>query len=227
MDEKTYDVSKYDKPSVTTDIVIFTISNKTIRVLLVKRGEWPFKGELALPGGFVRMNENILDTAKRELKEETGVHDIYLEQLYTFGDVGRDPRTRVITIAYLALVDSTKIILNATTDVTQALWVDVSKLPKLAFDHNKLIEYAVERLKAKLSYSNIALSLLPENFTLTQLQEAYEVILGHKIDKRNFRKKISSLNFVKETKMILRGRPTRPAKLYTATDKNFRLKIFD
>jgi 8-oxo-dGTP diphosphatase len=226
MDKKTYDVTRFERPSVTTDIVIFTIINETLKVLLVKRGEWPFKNYYALPGGFVRMTETLDQGAERELREETGVTDVYLEQLYTFGDVKRDPRTRVISVAYMALVDTEKVKLHASTDVIEAKWFDLSKIPKLAFDHDKIINFAKQRLRAKLSYSNIAFTLLPKYFTLTQAQQVYEIILGHDLDKRNFRKKLASLERIKETKQMQIG-AHRPARLYTTSEKNFELKVFD
>jgi 8-oxo-dGTP diphosphatase len=226
MNKEKYDVTKYDKPSVTVDIVVFTILNDSLKILLVKRKEWPFENMYALPGGFVKMNETLDDAAVRELKEETGVKDIYLEQLYSFGDVNRDPRTRVITVSYMALIDGESIKLSAGTDAIDAKWFDVLELPKLGFDHNKIINYAFERLKSKLSYSNIAFSLLPEFFTLTQTQKVYEILLGHNIDKRNFRKKIESLKLIVPTNKIQMG-THRPAKLYKLADKNFELKFFD
>jgi 8-oxo-dGTP diphosphatase len=150
-----------------------------------------------------------------------------LEQLYTFGEPNRDPRTRVITVSYIALIDSEKISLKASTDAISADWFDIDSLPKLGFDHDVIINYAKERLRSKLSYSNIAFSLLPKYFTLTQAQKVYEIILGHALDKRNFRKELETLGLVKETEKMLDGVAHRPAKLYTLSDKKFELKIFD
>jgi 8-oxo-dGTP diphosphatase len=225
VNSKTYDVTKYDRPSVTVDIVVFTILNNSLKVLLIKRKEWPFKGMFALPGGFIKMNENLQDAAVRELREETGVKDIYMEQLYTFGDVNRDPRTRVLTVTYLALINGNEVKLNAGSDALEAKWFCVKDLPKLGFDHEEIINYAYERVKSKLSYSNIAFSLLSDTFTLTEAQNTYEIILNQKIDKRNFRKKINSLGLVIPTNRTQIG-AHRPAKLYKLASKNFELKIF-
>lgn len=228
MANKNWDeLEKLQHPLLTVDIVIFTIQNHALKLLLIKRGDAPFKNSFALPGGFVKMTETLDDAAKRELEEETGVKDVYLEQLYTFGDVKRDPRTRIVTIAYMALVDSQKIKLQASTDASDVGWFDVDSLPSLAFDHDKIISCALDRLRAKLSYSNIAFSLLPKYFTLTQIQKIYEIILGHEIDKRNFRKKLFSLEIVKETDKMLDGVAHRPARLYELTGKKFELKVFD
>ena len=189
---------KYEKPSVTVDIVVFTIQNNDLKVLLVKRDIEPFKGKWAIPGGFVRMDESLEEAAKRELQEETGVKEIYLEQLYTFGDPKRDPRGRVITVSYMALVNSEKIKLEATTDVSEAQWFSVKKLPSLAFDHKKILGYALKRLKWKFEYTIVAFSFLPKGFTMGQVQIIYETVFGRKFDKRNFAKKIMSLNILRE-----------------------------
>lgn len=212
---ETYDVKKFDRPSVTVDVIIFTIQDDELKVVLVKRKAWPFEGQWALPGGFVKMDESLEDAAIRELSEETGVKDVYLEQLYSFGEPKRDPRTRVITISYFALINSEKIRLMAATDVSDVKWFSVKHLPAVAFDHKQIIDYALQRLRWKLEYTNVAYSLLPEKFTLTDLQRAYEVILDRKLDKRNFRKKIVSLNILKDTKETTQDVSHRPAKLYT------------
>lgn len=212
---KTYDISKYEKPSVSVDIVVFTVRDNDLKVLLIKRKAWPFKDKWALPGGFVNMKEDLEDAAKRELMEETNVKDIYLEQLYTVGTPDRDPRTRVITVAYFALINSEKIELRATTDAADVRWLSVHKLPELAFDHNKIIDYSVRRLRWKLEYTTVAFQLLPKEFTLTQLQKIYEIIFDKKFDKRNFRKKIISLTILKDTGKMLSEVAHRPAKLYS------------
>lgn len=213
MSKKDYDVTKFERPSVTVDIIIFTIKDNTLNVLLVKRNIWPFKGYWAIPGGFVGMKEKLEDAARRELLEETNVKDVYLEQLYTFGNPGRDPRTRVITVAYFALVNADKFKLKASADVVDAQWFCVYKLSKLAFDHAKILDYALARLRAKLEYTTIAFQLLPDKFTLTQLQKTYEIILDKKLDKRNFRKKILGLGLVKDTNKIQKDVAHRPARL--------------
>lgn len=204
----------YPRPAVTVDIIIFAVKENELKVLLVKRGVEPFKGMWAVPGGFVRINESLEDAAIRELKEETGVEDVYLEQLYTFGELNRDPRGRVITVAYFALVNFEKIKLDAKTDVSEAKWFSVLELPKLAFDHDKILKYATKRLKWKFEYTTVAFSLLPQKFSLTQLQKIYEVVFNRKFDKRNFRKKILSLNILsKEEKK--KGVSNRPPQLYS------------
>jgi len=209
------DFKKYPKPSVAVDIVVFTIKDDDLKVLLIKRGLPPFKGRWALPGGFVWISESLEEAALRELEEETGVRDVYLEQLYTFGDTKRDPRGRVISVAYYALTDSTKIkpFLTGQEQIQKVLWASVKKLPPLAFDHKDIILYALKRLEYKLEYTAVGLELLPDRFTLTEIQKLYETILGEKLDKRNFRKKMLSLNIIEETGIWKKGLH-RPAMLY-------------
>jgi len=197
---------------VTVDIVIFTIRSGTLTVLLVKRAIPPFAGQFAIPGGFVREDEDMEEAALRELQEETGVTDVYLEQLYSFGNAGRDPRGRVITVAYFALISPDRP-LKAGTDAAEARWWEMDKLPTLAFDHAKILEYALERLRYKLEYTTVGFQLLPEKFTLTELQEVYEAILGKKLDKRNFRRKISLLKILKPLAQYRRS-GQRPARLH-------------
>ncbi len=189
---------EYEKPSVTVDIVIFTMRDHDLKVLLVKRNLDPFKGRWAIPGGFVRIHESLEEAAKRELEEETGVKNVYLEQLYSFGDPKRDPRGRVITVAYMALVNSDKINLRASNDVSDAQWFSVSKLPTLAFDHKDILTYALKRLRWKFEYTTVAFSLLSERFTMKEVQDIYEIVFDKKFDKRNFAKKILSLDILKE-----------------------------
>ncbi|MFH1430994.1 MAG: NUDIX domain-containing protein [Nanoarchaeota archaeon] len=215
---KEENIHKFEKPSVTVDIVIFTIKNNDLKVLLVKRNLEPFKNMWAIPGGFVRISESLEQAAKRELKEETGVSDVYLEQLYSFGDVNRDPRGRVITISYFALLNSDEIKLRATTDVSEAKWFSVKEIPKLAFDHEEILNYAIKRLKWKFEYTTIAFSFLPEKFTLTQLQKIYEFVFEKEFDKRNFRKKILLLNILKKEK-IDKQVSHRPPQLYSLKKK--------
>ena len=198
---------------VTVDIVIFTIQSEELKVLLVKRGIPPFKGQLALPGGFVHEDESLDEAAMRELREETGVSDVFLEQLYSFGEPGRDPRERIITVAYYALISADRSQLAAGTDTTEAAWWPVSKLPALAFDHRKILDCALERLRNKLEYTTVGFQLLPAKFSLTELQEVYEAILGKKLDKRNFRRKIELLKILKPISEYRRG-GQRPARLY-------------
>ncbi len=213
---------KYDlpeKPSVTVDIILFTVKDNELKALLVKRAIEPFKDMWAIPGGFILVDESLEDAARRELLEETNVKDVYLEQLYTFGDTKRDPRTRVITVAYFALVNAEKFELKASTDVKDVRWFSAYDPPQLAFDHKKILEYALKRLGWKLEYTTVAFSLLPEEFTLTELQKIYEIIFNKKLDKRNFRKKIKSLELVKETKQYKEDVAHRPPKLYARNKK--------
>ncbi len=211
---KKENIHKFEKPSVTVDIVIFTIKNNDLKILLVKRNMPPFKNKWALPGGFVRIKEDLQEAAKRELEEETGVKDVYLEQLYTFGNPKRDPRGRVITIAYMALINSKNIKLKATTDVSDARWFSVKEIPELAFDHHKILNYSLKRLKWKFEYTTVAFSLLPKKFTISQIRKIYEIVFNKKFDKRNFAKKILSLDILEE-EGINRNVSHRPPMLYS------------
>ena len=205
---------KFPHPAVTVDIVIFTIRDNQLKLLLIRRACKPYQGKWALPGGFVDMNEDLDTAARRELKEETGVSGVYLEQLYTFGAPKRDPRERVITVAYYALIPSDKIQLQAATDAEAVGWFGMDELPKLAFDHADIFKLAHERLVAKLDYSTIAFQFLPDTFTLNELQSIYEIIYQEEQDKRNFRKWILGLGQVEETGKKSKGGAHRPAKLY-------------
>ena len=209
---------EYPHPAVTTDIVIFTIRQDELKVLLIKRALAPFQGEWALPGGFIDLDESLEKGARRELEEETGVSGVYLEQLYTFGQPDRDPRERVITVAYYALIPSDKIEIRAATDAEGVSWFGMEEIPELAFDHEQILQAAHKRLAAKLDYSTIAFQFMPKAFTLTELQQVYELILGESVDKRNFRKRILSLNLIKETGKERKAGAHRPAKLYRVID---------
>ncbi len=210
----SYDANKYERPSVTVDVVMMSLRQRDLQVLLVKRRSWPYEGMWAIPGGFVNIDESLEEAAKRELREETGVQDVYLEQLYTFGDPGRDPRTRVITVVYFALLDCERLQVRAADDAIDVGWFSVYDLPPLAFDHAKILEYALNRLRGKLVYTTIAFSLLPEQFTLHELQRVYEIILHRKLDKRNFRKKILSTGILEDTGVKKMEGTHRPARLY-------------
>lgn len=204
----------YPHPSVTTDIVVFSIRSGRLAALLIERKLAPFKGKWALPGGFVHPNESLDACATRELQEETGVENVFLEQLYSFGMPERDPRERVITVAYYALIPSDKIDLHASTDAERAEWTPVDEITSLSFDHMEILGAARERLKAKLEYSNIVLQFLPKEFTLSEVQSIYEVVLGSLVDKRNFRKWLDAHCSLQETGETRRAGAHRPAKLY-------------
>lgn len=204
----------FPHPAVTTDIVIFSIRDSELKLLLIKRKGAPFKGKWALPGGFVQLDEDLEVAANRELDEETGVTGVYLEQLYTFGKPGRDPRERVITVAYYALIPSDRLTLTASTDAEAVGWFGMDELPRLAFDHADIVDMAHQRLVAKLDYSTLAFQFMPNEFTLTELQEVYEIIMRTDIDKRNFRKWVLALEQVEETGEYRRDGAHRPAKLY-------------
>jgi len=273
----TYDASKFQRPSVTVDMMIFTVTDeekknyrklpeKVLRILMIKRGEHPYFGQWALPGGFIKMDESLDEAALRELKGETNIEDIYMEQLYTWGDVGRDPRTRVVSVSYMSLVDSSTLDIKASDDADDAKWFTVScklyheqktvtekgyilqhlfklslsndendlsaivkmikvvegKVTKIerevvesngiAFDHAKIIQYGIDRLRSKIEYTDIAFNLMPKFFTLTELQQVYEVILDTELLKANFRRKTA--NMVIETNEYTKDAGHRPSKLF-------------
>lgn len=197
---------------VTVDLVIFTVRDNALQVLLVERGGPPFKGQWALPGGFVGKRETLEEAARRELEEETGIHDLYLEQLYTFGDPGRDPRGRTVTVAYFALIRSAPV--HAATGGAAVEWFPAARLPKLAFDHAEILQAAIGRLRAKVGYTTVGFQLLPRAFTLTDLQKLYETILERRLDKRNFRRKILSMRLIEPRAGKRAGGRHRPAQLY-------------
>ncbi len=198
---------------VAVDLVIFTLLQKVLHVLLVKRHFPPFAGMWALPGGFVQPEESLEEAARRELREESGVEAVYLEQLYTFGDPNRDPRGRVITVAYFALVPAERQTLRAADDALDTAWFPAYHPPPLAFDHAKILDYAIARLRYKLRYTALAFELLPQEFTLTELQEAYEHILNEKLDNRDFRRKVLNADVLEETGRFREG-CGRPARFY-------------
>jgi len=205
------------RPSVTVDVIIFTLRDSDLQVLLIRRKYPPFEAVWAIPGGFVGIDESLEEAALRELEEETGVRDVYLEQLYTFGEVDRDLRGRVITVAYFALVPAAAIDPHAGSDATETGWWSVYDLPPLAFDHAEILAYALKRLRYKLEYTAVGFELLPGVFTLSELQAAYEIILREKLDKRNFRRKILGADIIEETEMYRTGEG-RPARLYRFRD---------
>lgn len=209
----------YPHPAVTTDVVVFSIREHRLQLLLIRRAAEPFQGHWALPGGFLDIDEDLDHCAARELEEETGVSGVYLEQLYTFGRPGRDPRERVISVAYFALIPSEKLDLHAASDASEAAWFSVSDLPPLAFDHQEIIRVAHERLVAKLDYSTIAFQFLPDSFTLGELQDVYEILVDAELDKRNFRKWALALEQIDETGELRRRGNHRPARVYRLTHR--------
>jgi 8-oxo-dGTP diphosphatase len=218
MDDRT----KCRQAHVTVDCVVFGLDEQDLKILLIQRGNEPFKGSWAVPGGFVNADESLEHAALRELKEETGVHDVFLEQLYTFGDVHRDPRRRIVTVAYYALVNLRDHTIKAATDASNAAWFGVDDIPKLAFDHARIVETALRRLRGKVRYEPIGFELLPEKFTLTQLQRMYEKILEQDIDKRNFRKKILGMDLLRELDEVQVDVAHRAARLYKFDEKKYR-----
>jgi 8-oxo-dGTP diphosphatase len=204
----------YPRAALTVDCVVFGLDENDLKVLLIQRKLQPFQHAWALPGGFVRVDETLDIAARRELEEEAGVRDVYLEQLYTFGDLGRDPRERIVTVAYYALAKLSDHGIRAATDAMGVGWFALDELPKLAFDHTHIIETARERLRGKVRYAPIGFELLPPRFSLTQLQRLYEIVLGTDLDKRNFRKKILSMDLLVETDEVEHGVRHRAARLY-------------
>ena len=208
---------------VTVDNVIFTIINEKLQVLLVSRPIEPFKDLWTLPGWFVLESETLEEAAYRKLEEKTSVKNIYLEQLYTFSDVKRDPRWRVISTAYMAIVARENLLVKSWTwDIK---FFPVNALPKLWFDHKNVIEYAIKRLKRKLEYTNLAQYILPEKFTLTQLQNVYKIVMNQEFDVRNFRKKINKLWILEETWEMEVWNKYRPAKLFKFSNKNIEIIV--
>ncbi len=190
---------KYARPALTVDCVVFGLeldADPQLKVLLIRRGGRPFTGHWALPGGFVNIDETTDAAALRELEEETGVRDLYLEQLYTFSTPDRDPRERVVSVAHYALVKLSDHDVQAATDASDAQWFAVTEVPPLAFDHDEILRVALERLRGKIRYQPIGFELLPEKFTLTEIQSLYETILEAPLDKRNFRKKLRRMGLL-------------------------------
>ncbi len=203
----------YQRPLVTVDVVIFALRDSDLQVLLVRRQRPPQEGMWAIPGGLVKSDEPLEAAAARKLEEETGLRDVYLEQLYTFGDPDRDLRDRVITVAYFAVVPAKSIVPCAVEDAERVRWWSIYDLPLLAFDHAEILRYALTRLRYKLEYTAVGFELLPEEFTLTELQAAYEIVLGEALDKRNFRRKILGAAIIEPCNRHRSGEG-RPARLY-------------
>ncbi len=204
---------QYSRAALTVDCVVFGFDDGALKVLLIQRGLEPFKDEWALPGGFVRVSETIDEAARRELEEETGLSGVFLEQLYTFGAVDRDPRERVVSVAYYALVKLSDMRTQAATDAADARWFPAAKTPRLAFDHAAILTAALDRLRGKLRWQPVGFELLPPGFTLSQLQHLYETVLGTTLDKRNFRKKVLGLDLLIPLPEKSDS-PGRPAQLF-------------
>ena len=190
----TYD---YPRPAVTTDCVIFGYDGKELKVLLIERGIEPFKGCWAFPGGFLNMDEDALAGARRELKEETGLENAFIEQFHTFSEPGRDPRGRVITIAHYALVKIQEV--EGGDDAAQARWFPIGEVPPLAFDHDRILRMAMSRLKERIHFEPVGFELMPDVFTMPQLQNLYEAILEVHFDRRNFASKMLKLGILEDT----------------------------
>ena len=209
-------LTDYPQPSVTADCVMFAVESSELQVLLVRRGVEPYKGEWAIPGGFVGVEMSLEDTARSKLREKTGIADAYLEQLYTFGDLGRDPRGRVLTVAYFSLIRKPEAAPVSTSDAaSEAAWFPAAATPALAFDHAHILDMARQRLRNKIRYEPIGFELLPEKFVLTDLQRLYEGILERELDKRNFRKKILGMGILKALDEKQQNVPHRAARFYS------------
>ena len=195
MEEKNY-CYKYPHPAVTADCVIFGFDGVAIKVLLIQRGIEPYKDKWAFPGGFMQIDETVEECAKRELEEETGLKTTSVEQFYTFSDVNRDPRERVITVAHYALVRLEEV--KGGDDAMSAQWFAMNEIPSLAFDHDRILRIAVNRLKERICFEPIGFELLPEIFTMSALQNLYEAILEMKFDRRNFYNKMLKLGILSE-----------------------------
>lgn len=215
----------YPHPAVTVDCAVFGLDEGYLKILLIQRDLEPFAGRWALPGGFIKMDESLDEAARRELEEETGVKRIYIEQLGAFGEPGRDPRERVVTVAYYAIVNLFEHRIKADTDARNAAWFPVDELPPLAFDHDGILKAALARLQDKVRREPIGFEFLPRKFSLTQLQRLYETILCDSLDKRNFRKKILATGILEELEDFEVDVAHRAARLYRFDPKAYnRLK---
>lgn len=212
---------QYPRGALTVDCVVFGLDDKELKVMLIQRDLAPFEGKWALPGGFVRVDETLDQAARRELEEETGLRHVFLEQLYTFGDVDRDPRERVVSVAYYALVNLSGHEVKAATDARDAAWFGIHDVPSLAFDHGEILQTALERLRGKLRYQPVGFELLPKKFTLSQLQHLYELVLERELDKRNFRKRVLGMDLLIETDEVQQDVAHRAARLYRFDERKY------
>lgn len=222
MPKYTYE---YPRPALTVDSVVFGIGEKGLQILLIKRKDDPFKGCWALPGGFVEMDETTDEAVLRELEEETSIKDVYLEQLYTFSTVNRDPRERVVSVAYYGLVRPEDLEICAQSDAADVKWFSLNRKPKLAFDHKEIMDMAKERLKGKVRYQPIGFELLPRKFTLSQLQQVYEAILEKPLDKRNFRRILLKMGILEELAEKDTTVKHRPPRLYRFNRAEYARKL--
>ena len=218
MEENKY-CYRYPHPAVTTDCVIFGFNGERLQVLLIERGIEPFKGRWAFPGGFLKMDETAEEGAKRELKEETGLENAYIQQLHTFSAPNRDPRERVITIAYYALVNIQEV--KGGDDAASARWFPLDEIPPLAFDHDYILRMATQKLREQIHFQPIGFELLPAKFTIKELQSLYEAILGINFDRRNFSKKMLHLEILTELDETIWPTPKREAKLYKFNSEKY------
>ena len=217
---KNYSVHDYDVPLMSVDMAIFTIRNNKLHALLVKRSQHPSMGQWALPGGFIDLqtDRQLGDTARRKLKEKTGIDTPYLEQVATFGDDQRDARGWSVTVAYFALIPSDYIEVTSTEGSEEVVWVSLDEIAKkysLAFDHNSILQACYERLRSKVQYTSLPINLLPKAFTLSELQKIFEIIMDKAIEKKSFRRRILDADIIEETGAMKTG-SNRPAKLYCA-----------
>ncbi|MCC7507813.1 MAG: NUDIX hydrolase [Planctomycetes bacterium] len=216
---------EHPRPALTVDCVVFGLDDTDLKVLLIQRSVAPFKGSWALPGGFVHVEETLEEAARRELEEETGLRNVFLEQLYTFGELKRDPRERIISVAWYALVNLRDHKVKAATDAGEAAWFSLDDLPTLAFDHATILDTAQQRLRGKVRYVPIGFELLPRLFTLTQMQRMYEKILDRALDKRNFRKKVLGMGVLEETDQVQQDVAHRAARLYRFNEAAYKRMV--
>jgi 8-oxo-dGTP diphosphatase len=210
------------RPKVAVDTVLFAIDAGTVKCYLVRLRWGPATGKWAFPGGLVREGEMLDDSARRELRQSTGLIDCYIEQLFSFGDPNRDPNAHVVSVAYMALIDRLSAVQSCSQKYANGQWFEVATLPDLAYDHAEIAQYAVRRLKSKLEYTNIARNLLPTIFTFAQLEELYGIVLGRSLDRRNFRRRILAMNLLDRLSIERRGNH-RPAALYSFRQRSLQV----